>query len=225
MDYFDQCLYCVLRSKMDFSNGFVGKNCFGKICYHTIAQHHMLYVEPKAGKRNTGAPTKRKLECAIARLQQQGLLSQNIAKGFNGIFRKNLIFHLPLSLSTHDKSISFKQRYNVFVKEADAVYQQKKQYEKDNLDKQGYMVVLLVASAMLQYEGKSSTKNHWIVLKSAIVDDATQEPITNNTPVNTYIDLTVFSWGKVQSWCKSWDSKEQHTNKKLDYFMKNAFGF
>jgi len=94
----------------------------------------------------------------------------------------------------------------------------------NNYYQQGYTVILLVASVMLEDEGKSSTKNHWIVLESAVVDAATQEPITNNTPDNTYIDLTVFSWGKVQSWY-NWQDAEKQTNKTLGYFMKNAFGF
>jgi len=91
--------------------------------------------------------------------------------------------------------------------------------------KQGYTVILLVSSAMLYKGDKSSTKDHWIVLESAIVDKTTQKPITNNTPSNTFIDLTIFSWGKVQSWRKSWLETDKYTNKTLGYFMNNTFGF
>lgn len=83
--------------------------------------------------------------------------------------------------------------------------------------KQGYRVVSLISAGMLEDSGpnETSVKNHWIVWEETVhAPDGTE--LTEHSDLNTMINLTAFSWGRV---------KEQvRLKKSINYFMTHTFG-
>ncbi|MDE1474924.1 hypothetical protein [Xenorhabdus bovienii] len=81
----------------------------------------------------------------------------------------------------------------------------------------GYHVVTLISAGMLSDFGdiETSGKNHWIVWEG-VVENYEKENITNNSDLNQYVNLNLFSWGKVEHQIKK--------NKSLDYVLNHIFG-
>ncbi|OTA14399.1 transposase [Xenorhabdus beddingii] len=81
----------------------------------------------------------------------------------------------------------------------------------------GYHVVTLISAGMLSDFGNTETsgKNHWIVWEG-VVRNYGKENITNNSDFNQYVNLNLFSWGKVEPQIKN--------NKSLDYVLNHVFG-
>ncbi|WP_337236687.1 hypothetical protein [Proteus faecis] len=93
---------------------------------------------------------------------------------------------------------------------------------KDILDlneyqRKGYLVVSLISAGMLTGLPNQDTlnKNHWIVWNAPLtgIDNSV---ITNETSLDTVVDLNCFSWGEVKGWIKKESS--------LEYFRKHTFG-
>ncbi|AYA40035.1 hypothetical protein HZS38_05685 [Xenorhabdus nematophila] len=80
----------------------------------------------------------------------------------------------------------------------------------------GYHVVTLISAGMLSDFGdiETSGKNHWIVWEG-VVENYEKENITNNSDLNQYVNLNLFSWGKVEHQIKK--------NKSLDYVLNHIF--
>lgn len=83
--------------------------------------------------------------------------------------------------------------------------------------KKGYLVVSLISAGMLTGlpNTDTSNKNHWIVWNGALTGSDNSD-ITNETSLNTMVDLNCFSWGEVKGWVKR-DSS-------LSYFLNHTFG-
>jgi len=93
---------------------------------------------------------------------------------------------------------------------------------KDILDlneyhNRGYLVVSLISAGMLTGlpNQDTSRKNHWVVWNGTLagVDDSV---LTNETNLDTVVNLNCFSWGEVKAWVKK--------EKSLNYVLNHIFG-
>ncbi|WP_265694082.1 hypothetical protein [Providencia rustigianii] len=93
---------------------------------------------------------------------------------------------------------------------------------KDILDlneyhNRGYLVVSLISAGMLTGlpNQDTSSKNHWVVWNGTLagVDDSV---LTNETNLDTVVNLNCFSWGEVKAWVKK--------EKSLNYVLNHIFG-
>ncbi|MCP9267268.1 hypothetical protein M5U04_03950 [Xenorhabdus sp. XENO-1] len=80
----------------------------------------------------------------------------------------------------------------------------------------GYNVVTLISAGMLSdFTEETSGKNHWVVWEGVLENDE-KENITNNSDLDQYINLKLFSWGKIEYQIKPYKS--------LDYVKNHIFG-
>ncbi|MGJ0626355.1 hypothetical protein [Xenorhabdus bovienii] len=81
----------------------------------------------------------------------------------------------------------------------------------------GYHVVTLISAGMLYEYGEKETsgKNHWVVWNGTVKNYQDDE-IKENSDLNQYVDLNLFSWGYVKNQVKQ--------GKTLNYFLGKTFG-
>lgn len=83
--------------------------------------------------------------------------------------------------------------------------------------KKGYLVVSLISAGMLLGlpNQDTSNKNHWIVW-SGELSSSDGFSVTNETNLNTIVNLNCFSWRQVKIWIKE--------EKSLSYVLNHMFG-
>nr|DAS75672.1 MAG TPA: hypothetical protein [Caudoviricetes sp.] len=76
----------------------------------------------------------------------------------------------------------------------------KKLIELNKLYNEGYKIVFLLNPLMVFNRNfhLNLTELHWVVWESAVVDQVTRKPIDTDIPLNTLIDLDMFTWGRVE---------------------------
>lgn len=61
----------------------------------------------------------------------------------------------------------------------------------------------------------TSSKNHWVVWNGTLAG-ADDSVLTNETNLDTVVNLNCFSWGEVKAWVKK--------EKSLNYVLNHIFG-
>jgi len=89
----------------------------------------------------------------------------------------------------------------------------------NNYFDKGYRVITLIDSGMLKNDNDIfiRRKNHWIVWEGKVKEKGDNgKPVTENTPLDTVVELELFSWGK----------REMQIKAKLtfDKFLWHTFG-